>query len=120
MLNNELYWIELKDNWKEKKKSFFKKEDNLSAEEGKKEKVMVVDLEKRREEIKKQMNDKMKIEGSNLLQFLQNKEPISLLQTASSTSFSYFYSQAKSSLDTFDFESGKQCEFDTRSEYNMF
>jgi hypothetical protein len=40
----------------------------------------------------------MKIDGTNLLNFLENKDPINLVKNATSTSFSYFYSQAESCL----------------------
>jgi hypothetical protein len=53
----------------------------------------------------------MKIEGTNLLKFLENKEPISLQKAPSCTSFSYFYNQALSCLNSFDHENGKQTEF---------
>lgn len=32
MLKNELYWIELKDNWKERKKTFFRKQEIVKDE----------------------------------------------------------------------------------------
>ena len=62
----------------------------------------------------------MKIDGSNLQKFLENKELISLESEPTYPSFSYYFSQAKSCLQSFDRENGKQNQFQTRTEYNMF
>jgi len=50
----------------------------------------------------------MKIDGSNLQKFLENKELISLESEPTYPSFSYYFSQAKSCLQSFDRENGKQ------------
>jgi len=62
----------------------------------------------------------MKIESGKLERLIQNHEPIKLQTTPTYTSFSYYYSQAQSCYNSFDLEAGKQTEFETRSEYNMF
>ena len=51
---------------------------------------------------------------------MSNDEPINLQSAPTYTSFSYYFSQAISCLKSFDKDSGKQNEFETRAEYNMF
>ncbi len=117
LLGNELYWVELKDNWKDKKKTYVRKMEGVAEEEAKHK---VGDIERKRAEIKKQINERIKIEGENLAQFLQNREPISLQKAPTSTSFSAFYTESLALLRSFDLEAARQTEFETRSEYNMF
>lgn len=62
----------------------------------------------------------MKIDGSSLLNFLENKQSLNIQKTPTTPSFSYFYSQSLSCLNSYDKETNKQNEFETRSEYNMF
>jgi len=45
LLGSELYWIDLKDNWKDRKKQFSKRAE-VSAEDENKQKY--VDIEKKR------------------------------------------------------------------------
>lgn len=35
LFSNELYWIEMKDNWKDKKKNFLRKKEAVLEEENK-------------------------------------------------------------------------------------
>ena len=44
----------------------------------------------------------MKIEGHSLKRFLENRESLVLQKGPTCTSFSYFYSQALSCLNSFD------------------
>lgn len=67
LFSNELYWIEMKDNWKDKKKNFLRKKEAVIEEESKHK---VTDIEKKRQEIRRQINEKMKIEGHSLKRFL--------------------------------------------------
>lgn len=67
LFSNELFWIEMKDNWKDKKKNFFRKKETVLEEENKHK---VTDIEKKRQEIRRQINEKMKIEGHSLKRFL--------------------------------------------------
>jgi len=50
----------------------------------------------------------MKINTTNLQRFLENKELISLESGPTYPSFSHYVSQAKSCLQSFDRENGKQ------------
>ena len=66
------------------------------------------DLEKRRSEARKRISEKVKLEGSKIQRFLDNRDPINLQAGATYTSYSYFFTQAMNCLKTFDLENGKQ------------
>ena len=55
---NEMFWMDLKDNWKDKKKTFFRRKEAIAEEEAKHK---VTDIDKKRQEIRRQINEKMKI-----------------------------------------------------------
>jgi hypothetical protein len=50
---NEVYWMDLKDNWKDRKKTFFRKKEAVAEEEAKHK---VTDIDKKRQEIRRQIN----------------------------------------------------------------
>ena len=107
--------MDLKENWKEHKNDFIRKKKPEEEKD-----IKQIDIERRRNQLRRQVADKLKIKGNRLTEFLTDKQEVQLEEEATSTSFSYFYSQAQACLQSFDMKEGKQTEFETRGEYNMF